>query len=239
MPPEQIIRDAATLILVDHAQGEPRVLMGRRSASQIFLPNVFVFPGGRVDDEDAAAPSADELSEGEAALLALPRLGHAPYAADFVRSLPLAAVRETFEETGLAAGARSDAAATMAPAVGIWRRFLSCGALPKLSAMRFILRAVTPPGRPRRYDTRFFMIDAREIVHRGAATDDELSEVNWFGLRDLQSLDVPRITRVVICELDMLMREGLKPAEDRRIPFFFEQNDVMRRTELSLRPGRS
>lgn len=237
------IRDAATLVIVDRSGAGPRVLMGRRRATQVFLPNVFVFPGGRVDDDDAGAPSADDVPEAEAALLSIPRAGHAPYSAGFVRSLPLAALRETFEETGLAVGIVGGLAAGTAPAAAKapepWRPFLATGVMPKLSSPQFFLRAITPTKRLRRYDTRFFLVDAADIAHQGTPMDDELSELDWFDFRSLAALDVPSITRVVIQELQSLVKDGLKPAADRRVPFHFEHNDVMHRAELSLPAARS
>lgn len=76
------IRDAACVVLVDHAGAEPRLLMGKRHADQVFLPSKWVFPGGRVDDADRNA----------GAFLDLPHWLHA-----FGR----AAVRELAEETGI------------------------------------------------------------------------------------------------------------------------------------------
>jgi 8-oxo-dGTP pyrophosphatase MutT (NUDIX family) len=230
---EPPIRDAATLIIVDRSRHVPRVLMGRRRADQVFLPNMFVFPGGRVDATDTDAKSADELDIDEARLLALPRDDHAPYPPALVRALALAALRETFEETGILAGApviasRGDTTANA------WRPFLENGVLPALSPLRYVLRAVTPKGRPRRYDTRFFLMDADAIAHTAQATDGELSEVGWFALDELADLDVPRITRVVIGELQTCLISGLKPAAERLVPYYFEQNDVMCRAELSL-----
>ena len=238
MDNDQPIRDAATLVILDRSGHEPRVLLGRRRPDQVFLPNVFVFPGGRVDDEDALAPSIDELSTDEAALLSLPRDGHAPYSGAFVRSLALAAVRETFEETGLAAGVRvTQAIKDGAPQS--WCGFMATGVVPRLEPLNFFLRAITPPRRPRRYDTRFFLVDASEIAFRGQATDDELSEVDWFVFPALQALDVPRMTRIVIKELERLVVDGLKPAAERRVPLYSEQNGVMNRAELSLAAARS
>lgn len=234
----QPIRDAATLVIVDRSGPEPRVLLGRRRADLVFLPNVFVFPGGRVDDADALAPSADAVPADEAALLSIPRDGHAPYSDAFVRGLALAAVRETFEETGLAAGVRVTRGVSD-DAPENWLEFLATGVVPRLAPLNFFLRAITPKERPRRYDTRFFLIDATEIAYRGQATDDELSEVDWFGFRALETLDVPRMTRIVIKELHRLVVDGVNPAADRRVPLFSEQNGVMKRAELSLAAARS
>jgi 8-oxo-dGTP pyrophosphatase MutT (NUDIX family) len=237
--PGPLIRDAATLIVVDRTADVPRVLMGRRRADQVFLPNKFVFPGGRVDDADALAPSVDELDPAEARLLALPRAGFAPYPAEAVRALALAALRETFEETGIAAGVHAASAGiSNASRPPPWVPYLDNGVVPRLAGLRFFLRAITPRARPRRYDTRFFLMDAAEIAVRVATTDEELSEIGWYRLDTLEQMDVPSITRIVIGELRACLASGLQPADQRRVPFYFEQNDVMHRAELSLVPAR-
>ena len=111
---ETPIQNAACLILIDRSGADARVLMGRRLASQVFLPNKWVFPGGRVDqgDHERAAANAD---------------GHLPFI--------LAAVRETYEEAGLsivdlndskACAALSDCVKPLARAItppGFPRRF--------------------------------------------------------------------------------------------------------------------
>jgi 8-oxo-dGTP pyrophosphatase MutT (NUDIX family) len=230
--PHPPIQDAATLVIVDDTKGVPRVLMGRRRATQVFLPNVFVFPGGRAEADDALAPAADELSADEAALVAH-QPGGVPFSAAAVRGLALAAVRETFEETGIIVGAAALSAAGT-PVPQSWAALLAHGYEPKLSGLQFFLRAITPSARPRRYDTRFFIVNARDIAFRGPVTDEELSEIGWYCLSELGELQVPRITRVAIGELERLTEQGLAPASTRRVPFYYEQNNVMCRAELSL-----
>lgn len=237
---DQPIRDAASLVLIDRSGDAPRVLMGRRRPDQVFLPNVFVFPGGRVDAGDGTVPSVDELDDAEAALLALPRAGHAAYEREAVRAFALAALRETFEETGFAIGWK-------APQVGYageglppgWEAFFASGVRPRLSGIQFFLRAVTPPGRPRRYDTRFFLADAEAIAFKGGVVDDELSEIGWFGLDSLQNLEVPTMTRRVIGELAKVAAGGLEAASSRAVPFYEWRDGAMCRTELSLAAARS
>lgn len=227
------VRDAAALILIERSEGCPRILMGRRRPDQVFLPNVFVFPGGRVDEADVVAPSADDLSPSEAALLAIPHEDDATgYGAGRVRALAMAAVRETFEETGVLIGARADTQTIAAP--GAWRTFVGQGVLPRLSRLRYFMRAITPKLRPRRYDTRFFLADAREIAARTHATDEELSEIGWYDFNTLQSLEVPRMTRLVLMELERLEVTRLEPPETRRVPFIFERGETSVRVELSL-----
>src|SRR3954451_1819750 len=144
-------KDAATLILVDRSAATPRVLVGKRHDKVVFQPGKIVFPGGSVDVSDnrvpAAAPIPQEL---EANLLkGSPRItpGRA-------RSLAVAAIREAAEETGLCLGRKSDGAAPVLE--GAWRPFTEAGLLPDPSGLFLIARAITPPGRVRRFDTRFF-----------------------------------------------------------------------------------
>lgn len=232
-PPVIRPRDAATLVIIDQSTGEPRILMGRRRPDQVFLPNKYVFPGGAVERADRFAPCADGLRPSEAAKLlnamrGIPSVGRA-------RALALAAARETFEETGLLIGERR--AETFAGATGAWDRFLAQGVVPRISAMTFFARAITPPGRPRRYDTRFFCIDASAIAHRIDTLDGELSELDWFTFDDIRALDLPGITRVVVEDLWDRLERGLPGADDTPVPFYFQRNGVAERVLLNCSAG--
>ena len=76
------------------------------------------------------------------------------------RALALAAIRETYEETGLMLGAPAPGApvreAPSAPP-GPWAAFAKAQILPDLASIHFVARAITPPRRPKRFDTRFFV----------------------------------------------------------------------------------
>ena len=194
-------RDAATLIILDHSTGRPRVLMGRRHPNQIFLPNKFVFPGGRSELSDHIVPSACELSDHTLSRLLLDMKGQpSPRRA---RALALAALRETYEETGILIGnpAADSDIALPASAQPIWHDFFAEGVRPALSPLTFFARAITPPGRPRRYDTRFFLVDAAHITKRTQPRDDELSDIDWYAVDNLRGLDIPNITRAIIEDL--------------------------------------
>jgi 8-oxo-dGTP pyrophosphatase MutT (NUDIX family) len=138
-------KDASTLILLDRSGPSPKVLMGKRHDRHVFLPGKFVFPGGGVDAADklmAPAVSLDPRTEQK-----LMRRTRRPTAIK-ARSLALAAVRETFEETGLLLGRKGEAVQGL-PA-GAWQAFAEANILPDLSSMHFIARAITPPRRARR-----------------------------------------------------------------------------------------
>ena len=147
-------RDSATLILIDRSGTVPKVLLGRRHERHRFLPGKFVFPGGRVEIKDRLMPTAAPLHarDTERLMQRVKRPSLAKAAA-----YALAAIRETYEETGLMLGAPSPNAFP-APAEA-WEPFAKAGIVPDLSAVHFIGRAITPPGRPRRFDSRFFAAD--------------------------------------------------------------------------------
>lgn len=211
-------KDAATLVLVDRSQHEPRILMGRRQPTQVFLPDKYVFPGGRVDRGDRTMPSLTELAAADQDLLLREMKGTPSIAR--TRALALAAIRETFEEAGLILGARPPAGTSKAPGKAArppahesWQRFLATGYMPSLSGLTFLARAITPPARPRRYDTRFFLADASALAQTSANRDDELRDLGWFTLDEIRNLDLPNITRAIVEDL----AERLA-APDRNIP---------------------
>ncbi len=223
-------RDAATLIIVDSADGEPRVLMGRRRDTQVFMPGKYVFPGGRVDKEDRHAAAADELRPSEVAKLLMDMKGTPSPAR--ARALGLAAIRETFEEAGIVIG-RQQAAPIAAGKHANWQDFAATGHLPSLTALTFFARAVTPPGRPRRYDTRFFCVEARHISLRIDVRDGELSSLDWFSFDQMRELDLPSITRVVLEDLADRLKVGWSPAVDVPVPFYNNRNGTFRRLLLT------
>ncbi len=194
-------KDAATLILVRREGGGLLVLLGRRHGGHSFMPDKWVFPGGRVERSDFSAPFAADLRPDVAARL------ERTCSASRARALALAAVRETFEEAGLLLGRR----APPRPGAGPWRTFLSHGALPDLSALTFVARAVTPPASPKRFDARFFLADAAALISLEREPDcGELDEIAWFSLADALALDLPSVTRFVLNALpDRLERPDL------------------------------
>ena len=208
-------KDAATLILVDRSGSAPKVLLGKRHARHKFMPGKFVFPGGRVDASDKLMPVARPLDPHAEAQL-MKRFQRASVAR--ARALALAAIRETYEETGLLLGVRGAAAGVPG---GPWSAFAQAQVLPDLSMLRFIGRAITPPGRQRRFDARFFTLDAGAIAHRidgVTGPDAELVELVWMALADAKQLDMPAVTGVMLEELDARIADGF--GHDLPVPFY-------------------
>lgn len=221
-------RDAATLILVDRSGPVPKVLLGRRHAGLKFMAGKFVFPGGRMEPGDRLMPVASELDPlAEARLM---RRVTRP-SVHKARALALAAIRETYEETGLLLGRRTD---TM-PHVpeGPWSAFAQAQILPDLAALHFIVRAITPPRRPRRFDARFFAADASAIAHRvegKVGPDSELVELVWLPISEAKSQDLPTITQVALDELQARVAKGF--GHDLPSPFYRMLHKKFVRAEL-------
>jgi 8-oxo-dGTP pyrophosphatase MutT (NUDIX family) len=198
-------RDAATLILLDRSDNVPKVLLGKRHTRHVFFPGKFVFPGGGVDPTDKAMPAASALDP-QAEMRLMQRFHKAsPVRA---RALALAAVRETFEETGLLLGTEGEA-----PKVppGTWSEFARHKVLPDLRQIHFVGRAITPPGRVRRFDARFFTMEASAVAHRiegVTGPDAELVELVWMPLTEAKQIDMPTVTRVMLEELDGRIAQG-------------------------------
>jgi 8-oxo-dGTP pyrophosphatase MutT (NUDIX family) len=222
-------RDAATLIVIDREGSTARVLMGRRHSGHKFMPDKFVFPGGAVEPADRRMSVAGPLDEVvEAKLLAQTR--HS--SPDFARALALAALRETFEETGLAIGV-VDCGAPANPPEGAWARFAATGVYPALDRLDFLARAITPPGRPKRFDARFFVADSSLIAHRAEGVvhaEAELVELVWTPLDKALELDIPHITRLVLADLAAAAGSGM--ARDRARPFYRHLRGKSWRSEL-------
>lgn len=202
-------RDAATLILVRKDKGGPRVLMGKRHGGMAFMANKYVFPGGRLDPADARIATGGDLRPEVSAKVAF---GSTPKKA---RGLALAAIRETFEETGVLIGERS--AKIPRTRAEAWRKYFAHGIVPRLEALDFIARAITPPKRTRRFDARFFMADAEAIAHQlDAAANEELLTPCWVTLAEARALDLPSITRTVLNEVEA----RISGDSTRPVPFF-------------------
>jgi 8-oxo-dGTP pyrophosphatase MutT (NUDIX family) len=185
------IRPAATLILWREGSDGPEVLMGQRGAGAVFMPSKFVFPGGGVDPEDHDQPIPGLLAQNCERRLGLLVPENAPVPDVIVA----AALRELTEETGLVLSA------TGAP------------------SLRFVFRAITPPGKSRRFDARFFLSHAQGLAEGGedfATASGELQHLSWLPLPKARALDLPFITEVVLAEVAALVTGGDQPG----VPFF-------------------
>ena len=184
-------RDASTVMLLRSAPSQSadgvEVLMLRRPAAMAFAPGAYVFPGGSVDPADAdlgmgwTGPAPEEFADW---------LGTSPGRA---RALVCAAVRETFEESGVLLAGPPDG-----PVPAPWEAFLAqdraalaAGRVTfaeMLSRRGLVLRAdlltpwarwITPEAEPRRFDTYFFAA-ALPRGQRAVGDNAEADRIAWL-----------------------------------------------------------
>jgi 8-oxo-dGTP pyrophosphatase MutT (NUDIX family) len=140
------------------------------------MPDVWVFPGGRVDRNDARARASSELSPAVGAKL------EARWSPARARALAIAAVRETFEETGLVFGELAE------------------GELhPALGRLDYLARAITPALSPIRFHARFFLADAADGSGQ-LGGNGELLDLRWIPIPEALELPIIDVTRLVLQE---------------------------------------
>ena len=190
-------RNAATVALLRSGGGVSEVYLLRRHAGMAFARGMHVFPGGAVDPRDHPGRPADgEVAwAGPSATQWADRLG---VEESLAVALVCAAVRETFEESGVML-AGPDASSVVADTTGAdWetdRSALEAGelSLTELFGRRgLVLRSdllgawsgwLTPEFEPRRYRTWFFVAELPRGQHpRDVSTESD--RVAWLGLRE-------------------------------------------------------
>jgi 8-oxo-dGTP pyrophosphatase MutT (NUDIX family) len=227
LPDRSALRHAASVVVLRHdLPGGPAVLMGQRGAAAAFMPSKYVFPGGAVDAGDADVPLMQPLPAALQQPLALSaRLAGMQTVTP--EALAVAALRELWEETGLILGQPGDWPAPPAD----WQSFAAMGYRPDAQALRFIFRAITPTGRPRRFDARFFLVEASALQNDPddfTHASDELSHLHWVPLDQARDLNLPFVTEVVLSEVAALCRGSSAPG----VPFFDNTTPVSRFSRL-------
>lgn len=218
-------RDAATLILLDRKGGDTRVLMGRRHMRHAFMPGKFVFPGGRTDAGDSRIPVAAGLHPQVESKITNSRISTTR-----ARAIALSAVRETYEEAGLLIG-KPGAFETTRPD---WQGFADHNVMPTLDSLRFVARAITPPGRVRRFDTRFLATFRDEVaveLPEGGPTD-ELEEIMWVPLKEAIEADIPAITRSILGDLTARLSDDPELSPSVAAPFYYMRHNRFHRDLL-------
>lgn len=175
-------RDAASLIIHRDRRGDLEILMGRRPPRDRFMPDVFVFPGGRVEPEDRDSPVDGAIDSSVAARIA------GPDSEDQARALATAAIRETWEETGLTVGRTEE---------GQIR--------PDLSALAYLGRAITPTESKIRYHARFFTASA-DRAHGRLVGNGELIDLSWIPIQEALTLPIIDVTEALLEHMQAIHR---------------------------------
>lgn len=171
-------RDAASLILLRQVRGTWQVLMGRRARGHRFVPDYYVFPGGRVDRGDRLCPTLQPLRPDVAA--AVRRHTRTTGRAS---ALAVAAARETMEETGLVLGKGS-----------------GTDYLPDLAPLTYYYRAITPPESPIRFHARFFLAPGDAATGQLGGSG-ELEDLAWIDIDDALRRPLVDVTQFMLHKL--------------------------------------
>lgn len=186
-------RDAATLILARERRGRTEVLMGKRHRKARFVPDVFVFPGGRLDAADWQVEPASEI---DVPLYQLAVRNSQRKA----RALANAAIRETWEETGLLLADEGDPGHA-ADDDGTWPQMRKKGRAPDQAALSYLGRAITSPYSPIRFHARFFLADGDRASGRLGGSG-ELTDLHWTTIdRALNELPIIDVTEFMLKEV--------------------------------------
>ncbi|TYC66090.1 NUDIX hydrolase [Stappia sp. BW2] len=225
-------KDAATLLILDRdGQGPVKLLMGRRHMRHAFMPGKFVFPGGRVDVSDSRITDVLPYHPDVEAKLRRD-LKNAKSAAR-VRALALAAIRETYEEAGLFIG-RPTQGNNLRLGTG-FEAFAERGIQPDLGGLRMIARAITPPQRPRRFDTRFLAVWADAIADRlpdGTGPSGELEDCAWLTIEEARQKELPMITNKILTDLEGRLAKDPDLLPTTPVPYYFFRKGGFVKQEL-------
>ena len=212
---------AAGIVLLRGSGEDAEVLLGRRSASLRFMPGYYVFPGGRLDRADhqeSGFPEPEPEDPGAHADRTTRRL---------MAALRRAAIRETWEETGLLLGKPPDRdeARSGRPAA-VWGHYHAMGAAPAFGALQYIARAITPAASPVRFHSRFFLCRTDDLtLHGELAGDGELEDLNWQPVSELDHLAMADVTHAVLTQA----RRRLQDPGCRPCLFLYRHGSIRRR----------
>ncbi len=196
-------RDAASLLLYRMNADRYEVLVGRRPSKSRFMPDVYVFPGGAVDPVDARAKPASGLDKSFATHMAV---GNSQARA---QTIAMAAVRETFEETGVSITQTGHPGSVNDDS---WQALAQRGVSADLSVLKYFARATTPADQPMRFHARFFVCNAIDVAgfdDKQLKQTDELLDLRWMPIENPDDLPLRSVTKFLLKEF----ASWLNPAE--------------------------
>lgn len=184
------------------------MLAGRRPLDVKFMPGVYVFPGGAIDPPDRIAWSVEAGTEVLGSKLA--------------RSAR-AALRETWEEAGVLIGRPGDRPSASAARAPIERAYHQRGLVAAMDLLTYVGRAITPSHSFRRFNTRFFLGDGRNVFGEPAASE-ELEDVGWHPVGHEALASFRDVTRFMLARA-MALRSGTASGA---APLFYWAKDARR-----------
>ena len=187
-------KPAARLVITRQKKKNLYVLMGQRPKNSKFAPNVWVFPGGKVEKYDSLNK---DIKLNKKILTDLKKLK----ANNLLSSaLISAALRETYEETGLKLINKN--------LEGLW----------------VLARAITPANQKIRFDTKFFVLDENNFTNK-IKGNGELHNLGFINIREAIKLPLFDITQFLLEDLESLNQ---KKINSKYFPFFWRYKKSIR-----------
>ena len=174
-------RNAASLVIYRRNGPQIEILMGKRPSKASFIPDAFVFPGGRMDATDKFIPIDRPLPQ----ITRTQMQSHGAANREKATTLATTALRETFEETGLMIGPAGTAA--------------ELPFVPDHGGLHFLGRAITPPESPIRFHARFFITNGAD-AHGALRSNGELNELDWYPIDQALKLPIIDVTEFMLGE---------------------------------------
>ena len=201
-------RDAASLILLRGEGKALEVLAGRRPLHVKFMPGVYVFPGGAIDPPDRIAWSVEAGTEALGSKLACSAR---------------AALRETWEEAGVLIGRSGRLPPVLSARAPVEHAYLERGLVAAMDLLTYVGRAITPSHSFRRFNTRFFLCDGRNVFGEPAASE-ELEDVGWHPVGHEAFASFRDVTRFMLARA-IALRGGSASGE---APLFYWAKNARR-----------
>jgi 8-oxo-dGTP pyrophosphatase MutT (NUDIX family) len=223
-------RLSASLLIVDRSRPEPHFLFGRRHNRHVFMPNRYVFPGGKVDGCDSRIKPPIAMNAADHAIIEAHLSGR--HHAVGAHAVGICAIREAWEESGNLIGKP----AVFETKYIQWQAFVENDMAPDLSALRLLARAITPASMPYRYDTWFFLMfrDSIALSVDVCGPESELDHQIWASEAQIQTFDLPSITRMILREAVLRLKTDPELVRDQQIPMFASRGNMTRRTMLKV-----
>jgi len=189
------------------------------------MPDIFVFPGGRLDREDHFPSGFPEHTRG-------PVKGWDRFSKRHHMALLRAALRETLEETGLLIAETAAAPAKTSSGVNsgarqlrseAWAAYRKAQRVPAFRRISPLARAITPPTSPKRFHTRFYLTDGA-LAQGRIRGDGELRDIAWVPVKDTERIPMAEVGQLVLREA--LRR--LENPEHAKCPLFHWVGDKRR-----------
>jgi len=198
-------KDSASLIVLRRTGNQLQVLMGKRGKKAVFS-GVYVFAGGKVEKEDYLPRPATTLK------------GDLPYR---ISSKPesslgfaMAAVRETFEETGLLLGASGDLGSTNNDS---WDQIRALNLAPDLAKLEYVGHAITPASKAVRFNAKFFCAWESDMSGKLAGSG-ELTDLAFLNIQKALKLPLVDVTQFMLEEI--IRRDAKGFSTPKTYPFF-------------------